>query len=137
MFNVTELLHCLRGRWSFEQRLHSSEYDAKDSMVYSYTKSFNAFAAKLSKDEAQITGRSGFAFPNRYHKLHTTKSRDFIGFPQIAKRHLKLERDIIEGLLDTGITPHSDRFKDDGFGPPPHKWKGTCRHFRNFSGCNK
>lgn len=36
-----------------------------------------------------------------------------------------------------GITPESKSFKGDGFGPPPAKWKGTCGHFANFSGCNK
>lgn len=35
-----------------------------------------------------------------------------------------------------GITPQSESFKDDGFGPPPAKWKGTCPHYANFSGCN-
>lgn len=30
-----------------------SEDEAKDSLVYSYTKIFNAFAAKLSADEAE------------------------------------------------------------------------------------
>ncbi|XWS77132.1 hypothetical protein CRYUN_Cryun01aG0235800 [Craigia yunnanensis] len=75
-------------------------------------------------------------FPNRYHKLHTTKSWDFIGLPLTAKRNLKLERNIVVGLLDTGITPQSESFKDDGLGPPPSKWKGTCGHFANFSGCN-
>ncbi|XP_039008005.1 subtilisin-like protease SBT4.14 [Hibiscus syriacus] len=129
----------VRKHLSLLSSVKPSEHNAKDSMVYSYTKSFNAFAAKLSKDEAQKLMELDevvSVFPNRYHKLHTTKSWDFIGFPQTAKRHLKLERDVIVGLLDTGITPQSDSFKDDGFGPPPHKWKGTCHHFRNFSGCN-
>lgn len=40
--------------------------------------------------------------PNRYHKLHTTRSWDFIGLPQKARRNLKTESDIIVGLLDTG-----------------------------------
>ena len=40
--------------------------------------------------------------PNQYHKLHTTRSWDFVGLPQIAKRKLKTERDIVVGLLDTG-----------------------------------
>jgi hypothetical protein len=31
----------------------NSLLDAQESMVYSYTKGFNAFAAKLSQDEAQ------------------------------------------------------------------------------------
>lgn len=116
-----------------------SYVDAKESMVYSYTKSFNAFAAKLSKDEANKLSsmdRVLSVFPNRYHKLHTTRSWDFIGLPLQAKRQLKTESDIVVGLLDTGITPQSESFKDDGFGPPPPKWKGTCGHFANFSGCN-
>ncbi|MBA0680190.1 hypothetical protein Goari_011902, partial [Gossypium aridum] len=116
-----------------------SEHGAKESIVYSYTKSFNAFAAKLSENEAEmLKGLDEVAsvFPNRYRKLHTTKSWDFIGLPLTAKRNLKFERNIIVGLLDTGITPQSESFKDDGFGPPPSKWKGTCGRFMNFSGCN-
>lgn len=34
-----------------------SYVEAKESMVYSYTKSFNAFAAKLSSDEANKLSR--------------------------------------------------------------------------------
>ncbi|KAM1400547.1 hypothetical protein ACFX2I_027565 [Malus domestica] len=113
--------------------------DAQESMVYSYKKSFDAFAAKLSSDEAKILERMDevlSVIPNRYHKLHTTRSWDFIGLPQKARRNLKTESDIIVGLLDTGITPESKSFKGDGLGPPPAKWKGTCGHFANFSGCN-
>ncbi|MBA0796334.1 hypothetical protein Gohar_007111 [Gossypium harknessii] len=116
-----------------------SEDGAKESIVYSYTSSFNAFAAKLSENEAEmLKGLDEVAsvFPNRYRKPHTTKSWDFIGLPLTAKRNLKFERNIIVGLLDTGITPQSESFKDDGFGPPPSKWKGTCGRFMNFSGCN-
>lgn len=76
-------------------------------------------------------------FPNRYHKPHTTKSWEFIGLTPNSRRNSKVESNIIVGLLDTGITPDSDSFKDDGFGPPPAKWKGSCGHFSNFSGCNK
>ncbi|GAY42057.1 hypothetical protein CUMW_063980 [Citrus unshiu] len=116
-----------------------SYHDAKESIVYSYTESFNAFAAKLSNDEAQKLQRMDrvlSVFPNRYHQLHTTRSWDFIGLPQTARRNLKIESDIVVGLMDTGITPESESFKDSGFGPPPAKWKGKCDHFANFSGCN-
>lgn len=41
-------------------------------------------------------------FPNRYHKLQTTRSWDFIGLAQTAQRQLKQESNIIVGLLDTG-----------------------------------
>ncbi|XP_042499358.1 subtilisin-like protease SBT4.14 [Macadamia integrifolia] len=112
---------------------------AEDSIVHSYTSSFSAFAAKLTADEAQQLSsmdRVISVFPNRYHKLSTTKSWDFIGFPLTVKRKLKIESDIIVGLLDTGITPDSESFNDKGFGPPPEKWKGTCRRYVKFSGCN-
>ncbi|XP_034905825.1 subtilisin-like protease SBT4.14 [Populus alba] len=116
-----------------------SDLEAQESIIYSYTKIFNAFAAKLSKAEARklsLLDEVLSVFPNRYHKLHTTKSWDFIGLPSTAKRNLKMERNIVVGLLDTGITPQSESFKDDGFGPPPRKWRGTCGHYANFSGCN-
>lgn len=121
----------------------SSHHEAKESIVYSYTKSFNAFAAKLSEDEANKLSAMNevlSVFLNQYRKLHTTRSWDFIGLPLTAKRKLKLESDTIVALLDTGITPefHSfHSFKDDGFGPPPVKWRGTCDKYVNFSGCNK
>ncbi|OVA00151.1 Peptidase S8/S53 domain [Macleaya cordata] len=112
---------------------------AKDSIVHSYINNFNAFAAKLSPNEAKMLERSSSVisvFPNQYRKLHTTKSWDFMGFNQNVKRNLKLESNIVVGLLDTGITPGSESFSDKGLGPPPAKWKGTCGPFANFSGCN-
>ncbi|XP_010106763.2 subtilisin-like protease SBT4.14 [Morus notabilis] len=114
--------------------------EAKESIVYSYTKSFNAFAAELSSDEANKIAEMDevlSVIPNRYRKLHTTKSWDFIGLPLTARRKLKAESNIVVGLFDTGITPQSDSFKDYGLTPdlPPH-WKGTCDVSANFSGCN-
>ncbi|XP_057980301.1 subtilisin-like protease SBT4.14 [Malania oleifera] len=116
-----------------------SDEDAKDSIIHSYTKNFNAFVAKLSANEANELSsmeRVASVFPNRYHKLQTTRSWDFIGLPQNARRKLKMESDIVVGLLDSGITPQSSSFKDTGFGPPPKKWKGGCGRYANFSGCN-
>ncbi|CAL9232582.1 unnamed protein product [Arabidopsis halleri] len=119
--------------------LNMSQEEAKERKVYSYTKAFNAFAAKLSPHEAkkmmemeEVVGVSR----NQYRKLHTTKSWDFVGLPLTAKRHLKAERDVIIGVLDTGITPESESFHDHGLGPPPAKWKGSCGPYKNFTGCN-
>ena len=72
-------------------------------------------------------------FPSEKKQLHTTRSWDFMGFFQEAPRK-RLESDLIIGMLDTGIWPESKSFSDEGFGPPPSKWKGECAH--NFT-CNK
>ncbi|MFS7910291.1 putative cucumisin [Helianthus anomalus] len=74
-------------------------------------------------------------FPSRKKQLHTTRSWDFMGFPQDVKR-APLESDVIVGMLDTGVWPESDSFKDDRFGPPPAKWKGSC-DTTNFTCNNK
>ncbi|KAG6734934.1 hypothetical protein I3842_01G294400 [Carya illinoinensis] len=108
-------------------------------LLYSYKRSFNGFAAKLTEEEAQkMAGMEGVVsvFPNKQKKLHTTRSWDFLGFPQQVER-TAIESDITIGVLDTGIWPESDSFSDKGFGPPPSKWKGTCRASTNFTCNNK
>ncbi|XP_059457644.1 cucumisin-like isoform X3 [Corylus avellana] len=75
-------------------------------------------------------------FPSEQKKLHTTRSWDFLGFPQQVPRR-PIESDIIIGVLDSGIWPESDSFSDKGFGPPPPKWKGTCQTSTNFTCNNK
>ncbi|KAJ8642609.1 hypothetical protein MRB53_004357 [Persea americana] len=111
---------------------------AKESLVYSYGRSFNGFAAKISDDEvAKFKERDEVVsvFPNNKYTLHTTRSWDFIGFPQdhLRSQH---ESNVIVGLLDTGIWPESASFSDRGFGPPPAKWKGKCQTAGNMT-CNK
>nr|CAB3452222.1 unnamed protein product [Digitaria exilis] len=72
-------------------------------------------------------------FPSRTHKLLTTRSWDFLGLPQTPTEELPLQGEVIIGMLDTGIWPDSPSFSDDGFGPPPSRWKGVCQNFT----CNK
>ncbi|PWA62674.1 cucumisin [Artemisia annua] len=110
---------------------------ASKSLLRSYTRSFSGFVAKLTEDEKnQIARLNGVVsvFPNEKKQLHTTRSWDFMGFPQDVERE-PLESDIIVGMLDTGVWPESDNFKDDGLGPPPSRWRGFCDS-KNFT-CNK
>ncbi|CAI0411122.1 unnamed protein product [Linum tenue] len=91
---------------------------AADSLVYSYHRSFNGFAAKLT--ESQKDKLAGYkdvvsVFPSEMKKLHTTRSWDYLGFPQNVTR-ATVESDIIIGMLDTGIWPESQSFNDSGHG---------------------
>ncbi|KAI6668932.1 hypothetical protein NL676_003817 [Syzygium grande] len=111
---------------------------ASELLVHSYSRSFHGFSAILTEDEvAKIAGMEGVVsvFPSERHQLQTTRSWDFLGFSQSVQR-LPTESDLIVGMLDTGIWPESDSFNDEGFGPPPAKWKGTCQT-SNFTCNNK
>ncbi|KAK3028613.1 hypothetical protein RJ639_039956 [Escallonia herrerae] len=112
--------------------------EASTHLLYSYKRSFNGFVVKLTEEEKlRVAAMDGVVsvFPNEKKQLHTTRSWDFMGFPQQVNR-TTLESDIIIGVLDTGIWPESDSFKDEGFGPPPSKWKGACQT-TNFTCNNK
>ncbi|MBA0853222.1 hypothetical protein Goshw_014979 [Gossypium schwendimanii] len=106
---------------------------------HSYKRSFNGFAAKLTNEEAKkLSSFKGVAsvFPRKVFHLHTTRSWDFLGNNQTVKRNAAAESNVIVGVIDTGICPESDSFSDEGFGPPPQKWKGACKVGQNFT-CNK
>ncbi|XP_040987387.1 cucumisin-like [Juglans microcarpa x Juglans regia] len=134
-----------RGDFSGASTHHSmlegvlgSTSSAKESLIYSYGKSFNGFAAKLTDDEvAKLSEMEGVisVFPDRKLKLHTTRSWDFMGVTK-PKRGSPQEGDVIIGLLDTGIWPESESFSDEGLSPPPSKWKGECQG-ANFTCNNK
>ncbi|KAH1093334.1 hypothetical protein GYH30_039200 [Glycine max] len=111
---------------------------APKSVLHHYKRSFSGFVVKLTEEEAnRIAGLDGVVsvFPNGKKQLYTTKSWDFIGFPQHVQRS-NTESDIIIGVIDTGIWPESESFNDKGFRPPPSKWKGTCQ-ISNFTCNNK
>ncbi|KAG0498886.1 hypothetical protein HPP92_003577 [Vanilla planifolia] len=103
----------------------------------SYTLSMNAFAARLTDEEAgRVAQLDGVVsvFPSRPRRLHTTRAWDFVGFPVSAPRNLT-ESNVIVAILDSGIDPTSESFDDKGYGPPPANWRGRCA----FSGklrCN-
>ncbi|TYH00449.1 hypothetical protein ES288_A10G277600v1 [Gossypium darwinii] len=108
-------------------------------LLHSYHRSFNGFVAKLTNDDShKLANMEGIVsvFPNQMKQLHTTRSWDFMGFSKNVTR-TNLESNIIIGMLDTGIWPESESFNDEGFGPPPKKWKGICQGSSNFTCNNK
>ncbi|KAJ8764088.1 hypothetical protein K2173_004989 [Erythroxylum novogranatense] len=96
----------------------------KDTKLGYFKRTFNGFVVDLSDNEAHKIAEVG-----------TSHHWDFMGFTTQVQR-TTIENDIIIGMLDTGIWPESESFNDEGFGPPPRKWKGSYRNSSNFI-CNK
>ncbi|KAK4343173.1 hypothetical protein RND71_038989 [Anisodus tanguticus] len=121
------------------QAIGSEGLSRESRVLHSYRRSFNGFVAKLSPEEADILSHREdviSVFPNTIRQLRTTRSWDFIGMPLNVKRKPQVESDIIVGVIDTGVWIDSPSFNDEGFGPPPSKWKGKCDKGVNFTKCN-
>ncbi|XVE69290.1 hypothetical protein DITRI_Ditri09bG0139900 [Diplodiscus trichospermus] len=128
----TSLLHS-----SLLEDAFGSEFITK-TVVHSYKRSFNGFVVDLTEEEAQKIARMNgvvSVFPNEKRHLQTTRTWDFMGFPQQVER-AHLESDMIIGVLDSGIWPESESFDDKGLGPPPSKWKGSCQKAAGNFTCN-
>ncbi|CAJ2665122.1 unnamed protein product [Trifolium pratense] len=115
------------------------DIDIQNCLVRSYKRSFNGFAAILNDQQRKkLVGMRGVVsvFPSQEYHLQTTRSWDFLGFPQSIKRDQTVENNLVIGVIDSGIWPESESFNDKGLGPIPKKWKGVCAGGSNFS-CNK
>ncbi|CAN0854500.1 Subtilisin-like protease SBT4.9 [Linum grandiflorum] len=113
----------------------------EELLVNSYKRSFNGFSAKLTDVEARkLSERNDVVsvFPSTNLQIQTTRSWDFLGLPQPTPTPtLKAGSDVVVGVIDSGIWPESASFDDNGFGPPPAKWKGACKGGTNFTCNNK
>ncbi|KAL4361954.1 hypothetical protein GQ457_04G017040 [Hibiscus cannabinus] len=119
---------------------------AKSSMLYSYKHGFSGFAARLTESQAkEIEAFPGVVqvMPNRIHKVHTTRSWEFMGLndhsPENILSRSNMGEGIIIGVIDTGVWPESESFNDKGMSPIPSRWKGICQEGElfNSSNCNK
>jgi len=83
---------------------------AQTSHVYTYSSSFQGFAAKLNKEQARILAEMPgvvSVFPNTKRRLHTTHSWDFMGLSTNAECEIpgfstKNQENVIVGFIDTG-----------------------------------
>ncbi|KAK7247045.1 hypothetical protein RIF29_41921 [Crotalaria pallida] len=126
--------------------LLGSKEAARSSILYSYKHGFSGFAARLTKSQAEEIAKFPevvSVIPNRIHKLHTTRSWDFIGIHHSSSKSSFTESNLGEGtiigVIDTGIWPESESFNDEEMGQIPSKWKGVCQVGEQFNStnCNK
>ncbi|MCL7022812.1 hypothetical protein MKW94_029665, partial [Papaver nudicaule] len=126
-----------------------SDKKARESMFYSYRRYINGFAAVLDPQEAEKISKNPSVFSvfeNKGRQLHTTRSWNSLGLESESGEVSSLSawnvgrygEDTIIANLDTGVWPESKSFSDEGMGPIPSRWKGTCQNnTKDGVPCNK
>ncbi|KAJ0101656.1 hypothetical protein Patl1_03730 [Pistacia atlantica] len=110
---------------------------AKSSLFYSYNRFINGFACVLHDDDVpkvQKHPKVISVFLNHGRKLQTTHSWNFLGlekdYDNIPSNSIwkktNFGDDVIIGNIDSGVWPESKSFADEGIGPVPERWQGTC-----------
>ncbi|KAM1263426.1 hypothetical protein ACFXTH_028423 [Malus domestica] len=95
---------------------------ATNFLMRSYKRSFNGFVAKLTDQERErLANTKGVVsvFPSTTYKLQRTRSWNFIGLNEKIKRNSSAKSDVVIGVIDSGIWPETESFKNEGFGPAP------------------
>ncbi|EFJ11994.1 hypothetical protein SELMODRAFT_425827 [Selaginella moellendorffii] len=131
---------------------------ARESIGFSYRHGFSGFSARLTEEQAsKLSGLPNVlsVFRNEIHTVHTTNSWEFLGLYGSGEKSLfgaseatesswlwkksKFGKDVIIGVLDSGVWPESESFSEHGMGPIPERWKGACETGEQFnaSHCNK
>ncbi|XP_057779799.1 subtilisin-like protease SBT3 [Salvia miltiorrhiza] len=112
--------------------------------IYTYDHAFHGFSAVLSGDEVEALKKSvGFisAYTDSIVTPDTTHSSKFLGLNTAAGLWpaSNYGKDVIIGVIDSGIWPESPSFKDDGMTEIPSRWKGVCDGGEDFNSslCNK
>ncbi|WMV57050.1 hypothetical protein MTR67_050435 [Solanum verrucosum] len=116
----------------------------RNSLVYAYTNVIRGFSASLSPSELQVVKNSpGYLSSTRDMtvKIDMTHTSQFLGLNSNSGAWPKSDygRDVIIGLVDTGVWPESKSYNDNGMIDVPSRWKGECESGTQFNSslCNK
>ncbi|KAK6773107.1 hypothetical protein RDI58_028345 [Solanum bulbocastanum] len=130
--------------WYLSTLASISDSSNHGSLVYAYTNTIHGFSASLSPSELQVIKNSqGYLSSTRDMevKIDTTHTSQFLGLNSNSGAWPKSDygRDVIIGLVDTGVWPESKSYNDNGMTDVPSRWKGECESGTQFNSslCNK
>ncbi|KAK7394584.1 hypothetical protein VNO78_15116 [Psophocarpus tetragonolobus] len=148
--SYVDLETATHSHYDFLGSIMGSHEKAKEAIIYSYNKHINGFAAALDEEDAADIAKNPnvvSVFLSKEHKLHTTRSWEFLGLRSnglnTAWQKGRFGENTIIGNIDTGVWPESRSFTDNGLGPVPTKWRGgnVCQINRlgssNKLACNR
>ena len=118
---------------------------ASSGKIYSYRHALNGFAARM-------TARQAASLRKDKSVRASGKTRRWRSTPTIRRRFLGLldergrparqaglrGRNVIIGMIDSGIVQEHPSLDGTGYGPPPSRWTGTCQAGEGFAAddCN-
>ncbi|KAL3634164.1 hypothetical protein CASFOL_021218 [Castilleja foliolosa] len=113
-------------------------------LIYTYDHAFHGFSVVLSETELVALKKSpGFLSAHADYAItpHTTHSTKFLSLNTVSGLWpaSNYGKDVIIGVVDSGIWPESPSFNDDGMTEIPARWKGICQTGEQFNStlCNK
>ncbi|KAK4490375.1 hypothetical protein RD792_001051 [Penstemon davidsonii] len=122
----------------------SDKHYPQPKLIHTYDNAFHGFSAVLSNEELKALKNSpGFLSAHEDGPItpDTTHTYKFLSLNTAKGIWPASEygKDVIVGVVDTGIWPESPSFKDEGMTEIPRKWKGICQVGQDFNSslCNK
>ncbi|XP_010261834.1 PREDICTED: subtilisin-like protease SBT1.8 [Nelumbo nucifera] len=134
----------------YSAQLQSLSSSGSSTLLYTYSTAYHGFAASLDPDQVEALRLSASVlgvYQDSIYTLHTTRTPEFLGLDTdlslwAGHRTQDLDqatKDVIIGILDTGVWPESKSFDDSGMPQVPSRWRGECESAPDFSPslCNK
>ncbi|MCO5569566.1 hypothetical protein L7F22_023281 [Adiantum nelumboides] len=112
--------------------------------IYSYSNVCHGFTAKLTPAQALVVKQMHgvvSVVEDGIMQLQTTRTPEFLGLNRVRGvwPASGFGKDVIIGVMDSGIWPERESFNDMMMGPIPARWKGKCESVPGFNSslCNK